>query len=140
MFSDALKRMRNEKGLTQQKLASALGIATSTIGMYESGKREPNFDMCRRIEQFFGCSLSDLIDITPLEELPGEIEYLDSALRLINEHIIKTDGRYFLGEAGALSESEIEYLLKSVRDALNYSYNQIKNKRTMELNAGINNG
>ena len=43
MFSDRLKQLRREKELTQAQLAAELNVASGTIAMWETGKREPNF-------------------------------------------------------------------------------------------------
>mgnify|MGYP002508535158 CR=1 FL=1 len=43
MFADRLKQLRREKGLTQIQLATELNVASGTIAMWETGKREPNF-------------------------------------------------------------------------------------------------
>lgn len=40
-FGPNLKRIRRKKGITQHQLAISLGLAPSTIGMYERSKREP---------------------------------------------------------------------------------------------------
>ncbi len=62
MFSDKIKKLRKLKGLTQEQLADALGISRSTVAMYEAGEREPNFEMCETIADFFNCRLSDLLE------------------------------------------------------------------------------
>ena len=64
-YSETIKRMRKERGLTQQELADALGVSRSSIGMYESGTREPNFEMCKALADFFNCRLSDIIEEAP---------------------------------------------------------------------------
>lgn len=61
MFNDNLKRLRQEKGLTQQKLADLLGISRSAIGMYERGEREPDFETSELIADFFNVRLDELI-------------------------------------------------------------------------------
>ena len=41
MFAEKLKTLRKQKGLTQTKFAKDFNIATGTIGMWETGKRQP---------------------------------------------------------------------------------------------------
>lgn len=53
-FADRLKEMRNAKGVTQIQLASDLGVSKGTVAMWETGKREPNFETL--------CALSDYFD------------------------------------------------------------------------------
>lgn len=54
MFAERLKEIRTEKGFTQVQLAADLGISKGTVAMWETGKREPNFETL--------CSLSDYFD------------------------------------------------------------------------------
>ena len=39
-----LKKIRENRGLTQKQLADKLNIASSTVGMYEQGRRQPDLD------------------------------------------------------------------------------------------------
>ena len=52
-FANRLKEMRTEKGITQVQLASALGLSKGTIAMWETGKREPNFEMLNTLSDYF---------------------------------------------------------------------------------------
>lgn len=61
MFALRLKELREERGLSQQSFANKLKISQSTVGMWESGKREPGFDMVIVIAEFFQCSVDYLL-------------------------------------------------------------------------------
>ena len=61
MFSDNLKALRYERHITQQQLADALGLSSSTIGMYEKGEREPDFETSEAIADYFNVRLDDLV-------------------------------------------------------------------------------
>ena len=43
-FQSVLKSLRKAQGLTQEELAKVLKISRSTIGMYENGSREPDYE------------------------------------------------------------------------------------------------
>lgn len=62
MFCDVLKRLRKRENLTQQQLADRLGLSRSTIGMYEKGEREPDFETSELIADFFNVRLDFLLD------------------------------------------------------------------------------
>lgn len=53
MFADRLKELRKEGNVTQVQLAEAMGVSKGTVAMWETGKREPNFDMINRLSDFF---------------------------------------------------------------------------------------
>lgn len=61
-FQESLKQLRIEKGLTQAELADALKISRSTIGMYEQGKRKPDFETLEVIADYFNVKMSVLLD------------------------------------------------------------------------------
>lgn len=51
-----IKRLRSEKGLTQEKLAEALGISVEYVGKIERGKRTPSLDLVIVMSKFFHTS------------------------------------------------------------------------------------
>lgn len=59
-FKDILSYLRKSRGYTQNELAKALHLSTSTIGMYESGKRYPTREVEEEIADFFNVNLSTL--------------------------------------------------------------------------------
>lgn len=61
MFSIKLKELRENADLSQYALADKLGVAQSTVGGWESGAREPNFDMIKKIAGFFNTTTDSLL-------------------------------------------------------------------------------
>ena len=53
-----IKEFRQSQGLSQPKLAKALGIGVSTIGGYETGKINPSQKVLDKIRQVYGVDLS----------------------------------------------------------------------------------
>lgn len=49
------------RGITQEELASALGVSRSTIGMYETGSREPGFETSEAIADIFNVDMDYLM-------------------------------------------------------------------------------
>lgn len=68
MFSDNLKRLREARGLSQYQLSQRLGVSQSTIGMWESGRREPNYATTKKISSFFEVTVDALIGTLQAEE------------------------------------------------------------------------
>lgn len=62
MFSQNLKKLRKQHGLTQAQLANKLGIGVSTIGMYESDIRNPSYEVLKKISNYFNVSIDYLIN------------------------------------------------------------------------------
>ena len=63
-FHDVLKSLRISYNLTQDDLAKQLQISRSTIGMYEKGAREPDFDALELIADFFNVDTDYLLGRT----------------------------------------------------------------------------
>ena len=50
MFAKRIRIAREAKGFaSQQSLADALGVAQSTVANWEGGRREPNFELTRKL-------------------------------------------------------------------------------------------
>lgn len=60
-FSKVFKNLRKDNNLTQSELAKKLGVATSTVGMYERAQREPDFETLEKIAAFFGVNMNTLL-------------------------------------------------------------------------------
>lgn len=60
-LNNALKSAREKVGITQAMLAEKLGIASSTIGMYEQGRRSPDFNMLLRLCGILKISIYDFL-------------------------------------------------------------------------------
>lgn len=63
MFGNNLKRMMKEKGINQQELGQAIGLAGSSISMMISGTRKPSYEsllaICKVLETTPNVLLSD---------------------------------------------------------------------------------
>lgn len=61
IFGVNLRRLRISKGLSQTKLSQLLGLHRNSIGNYERGSREPNFETLVKIADFFECSTDEIL-------------------------------------------------------------------------------
>lgn len=63
-----LRYLRNQDNVTQQQLATALGVGKSTISMYESGQREPDFETLEKLADYFNVNMATFF---PSNEMPS---------------------------------------------------------------------
>ena len=71
MFKIRLKELRESKGMTQRDFAAEFGVSKGTVGMWESGAREPRtIDEINRIADYFGVSTDYLLGRTEEKEKP----------------------------------------------------------------------
>ena len=52
-FSEKLKQLRKNKGITQQALANAIGEKRSIIANYESNNSTPGFEILNKLSNYF---------------------------------------------------------------------------------------
>ena len=52
-FADRLKEVRKDAGLTQAELAKELGVSTGSVAMWETEKRNPDYEMLNKISELF---------------------------------------------------------------------------------------
>ena len=62
-FSERLKELRAEKGVSALKLSKAIGVADSTIGRWENDKRVPTIENLYALAVYFGVSADYLIGL-----------------------------------------------------------------------------
>ena len=85
-FSEKLRRLRTERGITQQQLASMMYIDRSTIARWESGTRLPDLVLLPRLAKCLGVEVSHLIpDEDPSGPAPVVIIVDDEPLILSGE-------------------------------------------------------
>jgi len=60
-FNDKLCTLRQQKGLTQEELASALFVSRTAVSKWESGRGYPSIDSLLAIAKFFDTSLDSLL-------------------------------------------------------------------------------
>lgn len=60
-FSENLKIIRNEKQLTQEKLAELLSVSRQAVSKWESGQGYPEIDKLVKLSDLFEISLDELI-------------------------------------------------------------------------------
>ncbi|MET7477632.1 helix-turn-helix transcriptional regulator [Streptomyces sp. NPDC005648] len=61
---DALRRIRSERGLSRDDLASAVRCHVSTVRRWEYGVRAPNTQAAMLTATVLGCSVDDLFEVS----------------------------------------------------------------------------
>lgn len=62
-----ISKLRMEKGLNQRELASLLGVSNGAIGMWETGKRQPDLENIKKIATFFKVPADYLLGVGVFE-------------------------------------------------------------------------
>lgn len=62
-FGEKLKMLRTGQNLTQQQLATRLGVQKSVVSYYESGERTPSTDVLIKLARVFHTTIDYLLDV-----------------------------------------------------------------------------
>ena len=62
MFTQKLKDLRRDRGLSQGELSKVFSVAQQTVGKWESGLAYPNIDTLKQIAKYFNVSIDYLLD------------------------------------------------------------------------------
>ena len=61
--TDALRKMRADRGFTRKALANLAGVSEKTYGLIEDGKRIPRLSSLSKIASALGVSNSSLLSV-----------------------------------------------------------------------------
>ena len=70
-----IKRIREEKGLTQQAIADLIAMHRSNYSRVETGDRDLSIEAIGKIAKFFNMSIDDLVNFEG--EIPNEVTFED---------------------------------------------------------------
>lgn len=108
-FLKNLKSLRQELGMNQTQLATAIGLSRSAVAMYESGQREPDLETLYTIAEYFKVSVDYLVGKSNIKEkTPAEegVKLDDFTYALFDEtkDLTDADKEMLLGMAKMLKE------------------------------------
>jgi XRE family transcriptional regulator of biofilm formation len=105
MMGDMIKRLRREKGLTQEELAEKVGCARSTIKSIETNRNNPGPELLKKISDFFGVEPLDLENET--NEKKEDSFTMDLLKRLVDEGYIE--------DPDNINKTEMEVILSAIK-------------------------
>ena len=86
MLHDNIKRLRQQKGMTQEVLAEKLHIVRQTVSKWEKGLSVPDSEMLVTLAEVFEVPVSELLGETA--DFVPEKDHVAEQLALINEQLI----------------------------------------------------
>jgi len=113
-----LKKLREAKKISQRKLASIIKMSYSAVGMYETGKREPDYETLNKIADFFGVTTDYLLGRTDDPTQPDQskekpnFEYYVLSAPTLGDALIRIaeiDYRYGMDEPTFVDLSQKAY-------------------------------
>jgi putative transcriptional regulator len=93
MLNENLKRLRNNKGLSQEELAIRLNVVRQTISKWEKGLSVPDADLLIKIADVFEVSVSELLGANYDSGDEVQINAVAEQLMRINEQLAIKNSR-----------------------------------------------
>lgn len=110
-FKDRLKELRLNAHMTQKDLGQALGISSSTVGMYEQGKRTPDYETLEALADIFNVDTDYLIGRSN-----RSMYYIDPRVaRAAQDAFDDPDVRMLLSAKSDLDPEDFEYVVGLVK-------------------------
>jgi len=151
-MNERIRARRKELGMSQETLAKKVGYeGRSAISKIESGEIAIKWDMIPAFAAALSMDPGELAlwdeyippedvefvnslgKISPKEELPEKLMALNVLVREIGWEIIHTNGEYYLGEIGRLTESDIKRLETAAVSALKVTYDMMVREKREEV-------
>lgn len=133
-FSDTLRKLRTEKGLSQQELADKMYVTRSTVVRWETGSRLPDAAMISRLSEVLG------VDVNMLFSAAAQSDECPNVIMVDDRKLILTGGLPILEEVmpnatvmGFTAASEAVAYAKSNRVALAFLDIELRNTSGLDL-------
>lgn len=123
-FNERLKKIREDKGLTQEQLAKQSGISSRMIQKYESGGSRPRYDAAEKLAQALDISISELLGENEVMIAQAREKYGTKGAKQAEELMQEVTGLFAGGE---LAEEDMDVMMKAFQDA--YWLAKEKNKK-----------
>ena len=92
-----IKRLRLEKGWTQEDVSRKLGVTSKAISFYELDKRKPSSESLIKIAEVFGITLDELVK--------GDVKVVQDQKTPRHENDLARDMKKILIEIGVVTEN-----------------------------------
>ena len=117
-FPNVFKRIREQCGLTQQQMADKIGVSRSTIGMYENGEREPNFETLELIADTFNVDMNFLLGKKSSTEVIPTAYYLNDEAKDMAQFLYENPDYKVLFDASRKVKKEDIAFVKEMIDRM----------------------
>lgn len=113
-FGERLRFLREKEKMYQAELADKLGLAPSTISMYERGDRDPDTSTLSKLAEIFNVTVDYLLGRT---DEPNTIKEIDKKLKENNIHIA-ANSKVDLGKLAKLDDKQAKIINNLIDDFL----------------------
>lgn len=123
-FNERLKKLREEKGLTQVQLSELTGITARQIQKYEGGKARPRLDAAEMLAKALDVSTDELFGNADMLIAQANDKYGARGAKQAQQLTDEVTGLF---AGGDMAEEDMDLMMKAIQDA--YWIAKEKNKK-----------
>ena len=123
-FNERLKKLREEKGLTQVQLSELTGISARMIQKYESGNARPRLDAAEKIAKALNVTADQLLGNGNMLVAQAAEKYGSRGAKQAQQLTEEVTGLFAGGE---MAQEDMDVMMKAIQDA--YWIAKEKNKK-----------
>ena len=123
-FNERLKKLREEKGLTQVQLSELTGISARMIQKYESGNARPRLDAAEKIAKALNITADQLLGNADMLVAQAAEKYGSRGAKQAQQLTEEVTGLFAGGE---MAQEDMDVMMKAIQDA--YWIAKEKNKK-----------
>ncbi|TCU64445.1 DNA-binding XRE family transcriptional regulator [Tissierella praeacuta] len=123
MIGKRIKALRNERNLLQKDLAEKLNLSQQTISLYESEKRQPDYQILQSIADFFNVSVDYLL---------GRTDIKDSSVLYVKENNIHNEIIDEIKKLSPESQDELKKYIENYVELLRIKDMQKRNTKSSD--------
>ena len=110
MRGDRLKKLRQEKKLTQEQLGKIIHVSKVSISGYESGDRTPDTENLSRLANYFEVTTDYLLGRTDNPQGYGEFDPIAEHNRLLKKYGIEDSGFFDIEKWRQMGPDDLKQL------------------------------
>lgn len=115
IFGIRLKELRKSHGYTQKELADILGVSSSSIGMYEQGRREPENSLLTKLCEVLDTTSDFLIGLENDKDKQEKSQEVGDVIDDFTNMLLSQHGLMFNGQP--MTEQDREKIVIAIKSA-----------------------
>ena len=123
-FSERLKQLREERGMTQAQLAKESGVSSRMIQRYESGSYRPRLAAAEQIAKALNVTANQLLGTDGMLVAQAAEQYGARGAKQAEQLTAEVTGLFAGGE---LAQDDMDIMMQAIQDA--YWIAKKKNKK-----------
>ena len=104
-IAENLRSLREERGISQMKMAQATGLSHATLARWELGQSEPTASSLVLLADFFNISIDDLLDYSPSELLQQNQPFIKTEIQQLYDELTPQQQEALLNYARGMAVS-----------------------------------